>query len=61
MADEKLLRQILAERYGIKTNAELHEAIARMEKLDISWATRCCNDESGGKAYCGRASRTKAQ
>ncbi len=33
------LREILAEVYGIKTEAELDEAIRKMKKLDISLFT----------------------
>lgn len=57
MADEKLLRQILFQRYGITTAGELREAIERMEKLNICWATRCGRDDTGSKKVRRRAGR----
>lgn len=59
MADERLLRQILTERYGIRTDSELLDAIKKMERLDIGWATRCCNDEYRGKTNRRKESRKK--
>lgn len=61
MADEKLLRRILAERYGIRTSAELLDAIKNMKKLDIGWATaRYGYDNTGRESTRGRRSRQTA-
>lgn len=35
MADIRVLRKLLAEEYGIRTDRELNEAIRKMMKLDI--------------------------